>query len=72
MKTREQQLKECSSVGHISADLPAVRNVNSTKTHNPHVSIRVLALLAECICACAYMCVKCSYITLHAVWFPSV
>jgi hypothetical protein len=53
MKAREQQLKVCSSVSQRSADLPAVRNIKSTKTQDPHVSNRALALLSQCAQMCA-------------------
>jgi len=39
MKTREHELKESSSVHQSLKGLPAVRNVENTKTQNSHVSI---------------------------------
>ena len=39
MKTCEHELKESSGVHHSLNTLPAVRNVENSKTQNSHVSI---------------------------------
>ena len=47
MKTREHELKESSSVHQSLNGLPAVRNVENSKTQNSHVSVYCIDITAE-------------------------
>jgi hypothetical protein len=49
MRTLEEELNKSSSVRQSSEDLPAVRNVNISKTHNSHVSTQDVGIATEVI-----------------------